>query len=284
MKHTTNTHHVQLDTSTNYTVLKSHKGQFLVKIPGESPATRWVDNSCFSDKKNQKIKKVIKKHYSIKKKKHSAVKPSANRQDLLILSWQNTFCETHRNTRECKILTRQNKSLLGLHGLWPQPRSKSYCNVPRKQVAKDKHHQWRALPKPKLSSQTATKLMEIMPGYSSALHHHEWIKHGTCYGTDADQYYSDAARWTAKISDGSIGKILQSNIGKRITLKQLRISLDKDFGKGAGDRLDLRCDHGKISELWIHLGGDAPDLETRIKASSRTRSRCQGGIVDAPGY
>ncbi len=285
MKHTSNNHHVLLDTSENYTVLKHHKGQYLVKIPGESPATRWVDESCFGDKINTKKVKLDKKHYKSKKKKYTKLKNrSTNRQDLLILSWQNTFCEGHRRTKECRTLTRQNKSLLGLHGLWPQPRSKSYCDVPRKQVAKDKHHQWRALPEPKLTSSTISKLKSVMPGYDSALHRHEWIKHGTCYGTDAEHYYSDAARWTEQISNGTVGKLLYSNIGRRITLKQLKTALDKDLGKGAGDRLDLRCERGRISELWLHLGGTSDDLSERILSGSRTRSRCQGGIVDAPGY
>jgi ribonuclease T2 len=123
-----------------------------------------------------------------------------------------------------------------------------------------------------------------MPGYASALYKHEWIKHGTCYGTDASRYYSDAAHWTDQIAQGSVGRLLQSNIGKRITLRQLRKALGRDFGDKAGEKLDLRCDHGKISELWIHIGGDSSNLKDQILAGSHTHSRCQGGIVDAPGY
>ena len=48
MKHTTNTHHVILDTSKTYTVLKHHKGQNLILVKGEQPAQRWVDDECFS--------------------------------------------------------------------------------------------------------------------------------------------------------------------------------------------------------------------------------------------
>ncbi len=280
LKHSANTHHVVLDTHTAYTILKRHKGQFLVKVPGQSPATRWVDSSCFDQPKSNHLSK---KHAKTRKPNPHTV-TTARRQDLLILSWQNTFCQSHRHTKECKILTQEHKSLLGLHGLWPQPRSKSYCQVPRKIVAKDKHHQWRALPEPKLTPQTASALRSVMPGVSSALHRHEWIKHGTCYGTDAEHYYADAIRWTRKISEGSVGRLLHSRIGKRISLKELRSALEKDFGKGTGDRLDLRCERGLISEIWLHLGGNSPKLSERLLAGSRTHSRCQGGIVDAPGY
>ncbi len=267
LRHRSNTHHVVLDPKRTYTVLKHHKGQYLVKIPDESPATRWVDDRCLQ-----------------RAHKDQTAKNRSKRQDLLVLSWQNTFCEKHRNTQECKLLTREKRSLLALHGLWPQPKTKNYCNIPSKLIAKDKHHQWRALPRLELGSKTREALSEIMPGYSSALHRHEWIKHGSCYGADAERYYSDAIRWTRKIVSGSVGKLLQNRIGRRVTLSELRKALEKDFGQGVGDRLDLHCDRGMISELWLHLGGDSNDLSKRLQAGSHAHSRCRGGIVDTPGY
>ena len=56
MKHTTNTHHVILDTSKTYTVLKHHKGQNLILVKGEQPAQRWVDDECFKKTVDTKSK------------------------------------------------------------------------------------------------------------------------------------------------------------------------------------------------------------------------------------
>ena len=44
---------------------------------------------------------------------------------------------------------------------------------------------------------------------------------------------------------------------KKVSLKQVRARFDQDFGKGAGKKVNLRCDRkGLISELWINLSGD----------------------------
>lgn len=56
---------------------------------------------------------------------------SGGKEYLLALSWQPSFCETHRGKSECKNRTEENfeASNLALHGLWPQPRNNIYCNV-----------------------------------------------------------------------------------------------------------------------------------------------------------
>jgi len=284
MKHSKNTHHVLLHTDQNYTVLKKHKGQYLVLIKGESIAQRWVEGKCFSKSKKSNIKKPnISKH--TKKYKEpilKSIKPGS--QSLLILSWHNAFCETHRKKAECRQVKKSDKGHLVLHGLWPQPRNKVYCDVPQKLIAKDKHHQWRSLPNIDIVESTLELMDSYMPGYVSQLHKHEWIKHGTCYGESADRYYHDALSLAKEVDHSAVGKLFRSHVGKKITLGQIRNAFDHAFGTGAGQRVALKCQGGLITELWIHIGGKGDTLSPLIARGSSTKSRCYKAKVDRTGF
>jgi len=283
MKHTKNTHHIVLDTEKQYTVLKKHKGQYLVLIDGESIAQRWVDGSCFSSKKKE-YKSTIKPKDTKKYQKSVSKNITTRKQALLVLSWHNAFCETHRRQTECQNPKKSDKGHLVLHGLWPQPRNNVYCNVPQKLIAKDKHHQWKALPNIDIEESTLELMDSYMPGYLSRLHKHEWLKHGTCYGTSADKYYHDALTMAQEVDRSAVGKLFRTHVGRRITLSQIRTAFDHAFGKGAGQRVELKCQGGLITELWIHVGGEGDRLSERIHSGTPAKSRCREGKVDRTGY
>ena len=279
MKHTKNSHHVVLDRSKKYTVLKKHKGQFLVLIPDESIAQRWVDRSCFSGDK-----KSIKPQHTKKYQKPILAHPKSGKQSLLVVSWHNAFCETHRKKSECRQVNKSDKGHLVLHGLWPQPRNNVYCGVPQKLVAKDKHHQWKALPNIDIEESTLALMDSYMPGYISRLHKHEWIKHGTCYGESADRYYHNALTLAKEVDTSAVGTLLRSHVGKKITLSQVRAAFNHAFGRGSGEKVEMKCQGGLVTELWIHVGGKGEKLSKLIASGSNTRSRCQKGKVDRTGY
>jgi ribonuclease T2 len=283
MKHTKNSHHVQLHTDQEYTVLKKHKGQYLVLIKGESIAQRWVDGSCFSTKKKS-FKKSKKPKHTKKYQKPIFINKEAKKQSLLVLSWHNAFCETHRKKTECRNPKKSEKGKLVLHGLWPQPRNNVYCDVPQKLIAKDKHHQWKSLPNIDIEESTLALMDSYMPGYVSRLHKHEWIKHGTCYGGSADRYYHDALTLASEVDHSAVGKLLRSHVGKKVTLGQIRSAFDHAFGAGAGQRVALKCQGGLITELWIHIGDKGDKLADLIAKGSSTKSRCHKGKVDRTGY
>ena len=270
LKHTKNTHNIHLKKGDNYSIFKEHKGQYLIKVD-DSIAQRWVDKECLTPQNS-----------STKEKKSSK---DTKLVSVLVLSWQNSFCETHRNKKECKIINRSKApSRLTLHGLWPQPRSNQYCGVDPKIIAKDKHHQWRALPKPKISPETQ-KLMEIyMPGFASGLDRHEWIKHGTCYSKDSEEYFHDALTLTKEVDTSLVGEYLRANEGGKITLVNLKRVFDKAFGKGASKHLEMRCKNRLLSELWIHIRGKGDKLKDLLKDAPVGKSRCTTAIVDAKGY
>jgi len=314
MKHTKNRGHEVLKMDKPYVMLKHHKEQYLLKVEGATPPQRWVDDSCLSLRplrgtpiyeamKNNNTKTVSKKsvetkketspkakYISTKPKKHFGNTRSSSKQNLLALSWHNAFCETHRYKKECKrgvsSLIRSNakdKSFV-LHGLWPQPRSNSYCHVSSSEKQLDKNRKWNKLKSLGLSSDTKQKLKAVMPGFSSNLHKHEWIKHGTCYGTSADVYFSTAANLVNQVNSSALGAFFSTHMGQKITLKEVQNLADKSFGRGAGRRVALQCHKGLVTELWFYIGSGSDDMATLLQQGKPTHSRCKSGRIDKAGF
>ena len=322
MKHTKNRGNEVLKLDRTYEMLKHHKGQYLLKVEYATPVQRWVSDDCltlrplrgtplYGKTKNNSTKKVTtqktpvqpSKSLSIedelssadtniaKKPQKSFVKRvKSSKQNLLALSWHNAFCETHRYKKECKrglgnLLKRKaSDTQFVLHGLWPQPRTNVYCNVDKDLMYADKNRRWRDLPCLGLDVEVEDALEKVMPGFASELHKHEWIKHGTCYGTGTNQYYADAVSLINQVNNSALGKFFSHNIGKKITLKQVRNVTDKAFGKGAGNRVELRCNRGLVTELWLHMGSGSADLSTLLKKGKKTNSRCKQGRIDKAGF
>jgi ribonuclease T2 len=208
---------------------------------------------------------------------------------LLALSWHNAFCETHRYKKECKRdFTHRRGSTIEesfvLHGLWPQPRSNTYCQVGQALVKLDKKKQWSDLPCLPLNAKVERELKAVMPGFASQLHKHEWIKHGTCYSNDPNRYFEDSIMLTKQFNASAVGRLFTTRIGQRVTLKEIRSVANKEFGRGAGERIELRCKRGLITEVWLHLGDAEIDLGTMLKKGNKVRSRCREGRIDRAGF
>jgi len=338
MKHTKNTHHVVLDPTHAYTVLRSHKGQKLLLIKGEQPSQRWVDEVCFNktqikgketlssmeselarlEKEMQKTlgTNKVKTHKSqsnsslkaektlamqnelayLENKMHSTLgshkkQKATSTQNLLALSWHNAFCETHRYKKECKRgfssffhADAHHEKQFVLHGLWPQPRSNVYCLNNKNIIAADKHKRWGTLPSLNLDKDTKEMLSKVMPGFKSQLHKHEWIKHGTCYGSDANSYFSDAISLLKQVNRSALGMYFSKNIGNKVSLKEIRNIADKAFGRGMGKRISIQCKHGLITELWLNIGAGNSDIKSVLKKAKPSYSRCKGGRIDKAGF
>lgn len=278
----TNPGNVRLDENTQYKVLESSKKMkaYRVEVNGIEKSSRWVTKSCGDWLKSCTINKeqVSNKKY---KKKHKK-----SPQYLLALTWQPAFCEGRPRKKECRTQTtnRYDAKHWSLHGLWPQPRNNTYCGVSDTDKGIDRNSRWHLLAPVKLSQKTAQALAFTMPGMASNLHRHEWIKHGTCYGKDAESYYADSIYLTEQINKSAVGALFSRNIGKKVSLKEVRQRFDQAFGKGTGRKVNLRCDRkGLISELWVNLSGEISNqssitslLENAIDAGST----CKVGKVD----
>ena len=273
MKHRNNTNSVHLKVGDSYRILQERKGQILTLIEGEHIAQRWVDKECFEDSKKVEKKEPIRAS-------------KASKQNLLALSWQNAFCQTHQYKKECRSMDSKSFGAFEfvLHGLWPQPRNNQYCNVSKKQIGADKNKQWYRLNKLDLNSTIREELSKYMPGYSSNLHRHEWVKHGTCYGTSANEYYNDAISLLKQVNSSKVQKYFKDNIGKVVTLKEIRKLFDEEFGNGAGRHVTMNCKGGLVTELWLHLGSGSNRLSELFKNGATPKSRCQKGRVDGVGF
>jgi ribonuclease T2 len=219
---------------------------------------------------------------------------SAQREPLhvLALSWQPAFCEAHAQVPECAAESAQSFDAghLSLHGLWPQPGRNVYCNVDPSHRAADEAGHWRELPVPQLGAETRAGLRKAMPGAQSLLDRHEWIKHGTCFGRDAEAYFRESVRLTAAINESAVGELLAARVGTRVTGGEIRATFDEAFGAGAGARVRLACQRDDsrqlLSGITIGLAGDiagGTPVARLIFAAPPTGPGCPGGIIDPAG-
>ena len=272
----TNPANIHLEAGKIYPLVAKNKANaathYQLLIKGAKPARRWVAIECG---------KVL----DSCAKNHEIAATSSNDEYLLALSWQPSFCEIHKSKPECASMTskRYDAQNLSLHGLWPQPRNNAYCGVSMKDKSIDRKR-WSLLKPLELEANVAKELMKLMPGFASNLQRHEWIKHGTCYGKNANDYYTDAMSLLQEVNNSSVSVLFRENIGKQITSKQIRQRFDQDFGEGSGDKVNLRCDRkGRIAELWINLKGDIQSdfsLSGLLKAAPQAKSNCKSGVVD----
>ena len=217
-------------------------------------------------------------------------------ENLLALSWQPAFCESKPGKKECIQL---NDGLLpvtekqfSIHGLWPQPRGRVYCGVPRTLQALDEARRWSELPELPLDMETWDALDVAMPGTASFLQRHEWIKHGTCYLGDggADEYYDDTLQVTEAINNSAVGTFLADHVGAEVSTQEIRARFDEAFGQGSGDRVQFQCagdgDRILLQEIKINLRGViSPETPLRdlLLAADSVSIGCPSGVIDPAG-
>jgi ribonuclease T2 len=224
--------------------------------------------------------------------------PSGAESDdhLLALSWQPAFCETRPDNTECRHvndgLLPITETQLSLHGLWPQPRGKEYCGVPRSLVDTDRAGRWSDLPEPELDPEIREALEVAMPGSASYLHRHEWIRHGTCHMAEggANEYYRDTLRLVDAINASEVGQLLAANVGSEIDTRSVRAAFDTAFGPGAGERVQIQCtgdgDRVLVQEIKIGLRGviaEDTGISDLLLAAEPVAIGCRAGIIDPAG-
>lgn len=265
---------IDLKTGGRYSIIgqnKQNATHYLLKIDDQQ---RWIDLKC-GDKSGDTLPNTT---------------SSPKNDYLLALSWQPSFCQKHRTKKECKTQTtkRYDAKNLSLHGLWPQPKNNTYCNVSTKNKSVDRRGRWDLLEPLTLSADTWQGLREVMPAVVSQLERHEWIKHGTCYkDADPEVYYQDSIRLTKQVNE-AVAPLFAGNIGRNLKLSTIQQAFEQQFGEGTGDKINLKCNRkGLITELWINVSGDIQKdtpLATLLKAAPNAKSACQKGEVDAVGY
>ena len=255
---------------------------YWIVMPGAAPDRRWVAVECGATDS------------AVETEAAEPVSPPAYRgtQYVLAVNWQPAFCETSPGKPECRRQSEDSFEATNftLHGLWPQPRSKEYCDVPPRQRMASEFGDWHDLPELELSPALRRDLDEAMPGTQSGLDRHEWTKHGTCYGTGAEEYYADALDLMLALNTSDVAELFAGNIGRKITLAQVRQAFDTAFGPGTGERVSMDCapdgNRTIITELTIGFTGDITgpdDFGALIAAASPTDGGCRSGMVDPVG-
>lgn len=208
---------------------------------------------------------------------------------VLAASWQPAFCEGHQEKLECQTQTpaRFDATNFALHGLWPQPRDKEYCGVGRREREIDRAGRWVDLPAPEVAPETRAQLETVMPGTRSHLERHEWIKHGTCYGGPAEEYFAESLQLMGELNRSAVRELFAGRIGDRVSAAEVRAAFDQAFGPGAGARVEIDCDDGMFVELRLHLSGEITGttaLADLLAAADPASVGCAAGRIDPAGF
>lgn len=211
-------------------------------------------------------------------------------EHILAVSWQPGFCETRPDRKECsgQKAQRYDATHFSLHGLWPM--KKSYCGVAADMRALDRKGNWLDLPKPAVDEDIAARLLIAMPGTQSGLDRHQWLRSGTCQGGTAQDYFTRQLSLLDELNRSAVQALFAGRIGNQVTETEIKQAFDASFGKGAGERVRMRCRkagaRSVITGLTIGLAGDlsaGTGLSGLILAAGSTDFKCGRGIVDMAG-
>jgi ribonuclease T2 len=171
IKKQTNPGDVKLEPGKGYKLIAANNTPatyYWIAVPGADPNLRWVPVSCGSPAFDQPD---VPPTSPATDTPPSAPPATAKAEYVLAISWEPAFCEGLPNKTECQhqTATSYEATHFSLHGLWPQPRSKAYCNVAAADQASDKAHNWDALPPVNLVPSVKAALDHVMPGTQSLL-------------------------------------------------------------------------------------------------------------------
>jgi ribonuclease T2 len=158
---------------------------------------------------------------------------AASSSSLLVVTWAPSLCKVEPSNSGCRSghVRGMGQSFV-LHGLWPQPSTEQYCNVPKR--TPDRSRTPVSLP-PELQ----TNLKAIMSD-SALMTTHEWYAHGTCSGVAPPEYFGIAATLADQAAT-VLDPIFEQAAGRAVAARSVREAFDARFGPGAGKRVGLTC-------------------------------------------
>ena len=169
--------------------------------------------------------------------------------NVLAISWQPGFCEHVSNGAskpECQAMLNEDLviSHFTLHGLWPNKAScgTSYGNCGGEAMV--------------LEEDTLNEITPWMPNffYSSSFGSYEWKKHGTCQTLTDDQYFLRSIKLVKLFDNSKTGQFIKEYIGTKLSVTSLNEVLDEEFGKNAGNKIQLVCkNRTHLNEIQINL-------------------------------
>lgn len=284
IRKSTNPGEINVEPSKIYQILAKNKDEataYRISVDGAQPSERWVSATCGTID----VAGVL---APISGQPATATTSGVRATHVLAMSWEPAFCSKHQDKTECGELTSASygSKNLSLHGLWPQPRGTQYCNVPANQKQADTDHRWNDLPEPDMSADTQKRLAAVMPGIKSNLQRHEWIVHGTCYGSNADSYFARAAGLAEAVNASKVSQVFADNAGRNLSAQTIRAAFDESFGPGAGSRVTVSCSGRgptrRITEVVMSLAGDVTGsaaLGDLLRSAQPISVGCPGGLL-----
>ena len=284
--------HVTVKSGETYTAINLNKpggAYVLLQIPDSKPAQRWIKLTC-----GNLVNGPVNGGENQNPTGGEASASSKSGKFLPAASWQPAFCESSLGDGTKKCVTETNDRFdathFTFHGLWPQPRGNYYCMASATDKRNDESHNWDSLPEPALSTQARAELDKIMPGTQSNLQRHEWIKHGTCFGTGPEAYFLTAALLMCQIKNSELQRLVAINVGKEVAAADLQAAFEQTFGAGSAGALSIECskDGGRtlISGISINLQGvlnQATKLQSVLDLSQHPKPQCAQGVIDPVG-
>ena len=204
---------------------------------------------------------------------------ASSSSSVLALTWGPSLCRAEPSTPGCRSghVRKLGQALL-LHGLWPQPSTEQYCDLPkgsadRKSVA--------------LPDDVRNTLRDMMSD-EKFMSSHEWYAHGTCSGVTPSEYFGIAAALAKQVST-VLNPVIARADGTRLSPGIVRDAVDAKFGRGSGQRVALTCrDVGGqgpvIYEVRVSLPpvvdlGTAPNLADALTRGPVISPGCGKGRV-----
>lgn len=182
--------------------------------------------------------------------------------NVLALSWQPGFCETHGfqvGKAECVHLSPKDWHFnhLVLHGLWP---NQSACGINYafcETQPRTNHCDYDPVI---LNTPADHELKQKMPSYAygSCLERHEWNKHGTCQALSSSDYFSLASRLTDEANNTRLSEFLRDNQGEQVSLLQIEQVIKASFGQSGLAKVHLACKGKILVDIAIHLPAQLP--------------------------
>lgn len=286
-KHT-NPDHAKLVVNQGYAVVEVNKADnptwYRLNIPHATPRERWVADYCgVADVQIGKNGRGNNKCST----------PGFEDSYVLALSWQPSFCETHRDKPECKAADKKSYQARNftLHGLWPNRHecgiNYEFCGEVRS--TSDDFCDYPALI---LVTEVRNNLEQVMPSAAagSCLQRHEWFKHGTCQTEwSIDEYFNVAIDLTKQFNESGIGYFMSRNIGEIVTEDEFIKRVDCAHGKNTHKSIELKCKGKDLVDVYIYLTvniNEKDDLGDLVNNADRDfKSNCGGSFkVDPIGF
>ncbi len=191
---------------------------------------------------------------------------AVSKNNIFAITWMDGFCEVNHHKKSCKFRKYNDYSHthFTIHGLWPK--HKNYCHYKKMDLDKE----------------FLKELNIYMPGALDGFAKYEWRKHGTCFGSDAKEYFLTQIKLLKEFNHSKIRDYFAKHKGEYITLSKLRLMFKKEFNSPR--KFQLLCKKGYVVEIRMNLYGNPirENLKELLKNADEMigKRNCQRGLIE----